>query len=97
MIEALERLGLVSRVAEAMHISQPAVSKQIAELDQIVGSPDVRRDRNRLYLTEIGVQLAAHARLVLARIAPAALDVDAIARGIPGAISVGVEGRSCPL
>lgn len=96
MNEALERLGLVSRVAETMHISQPAVSKQIAELDHIVGSPVVRRDRNRLYLTEIGVQLAAHARLVLARIERAALDVDAIARGTSVAISVGVVGSVAP-
>ncbi|MDD7972340.1 LysR substrate-binding domain-containing protein [Roseinatronobacter alkalisoli] len=96
MLESLERLGLVARVAEALNVSQPAISKQITELEQIVGRPVVTRDRNRLYLTPVGVQLARHARQVLTQIERAALDIDAIAAGISGTVSVGVVGSVAP-
>lgn len=96
MIESLDRLGLVARVAEAMSVTQPAVSKQIAELEQILGSPVAVRERNRLHLTSVGVQLAKHARLVLAQLERAALDIDAIAAGVSGAVSVGIVGSVAP-
>ena len=59
---ALSDLKLVARVYEVLGVAQLAVSKQIAELEKIVGVPVVTRDRNRLYLTPIGVRLADHAR-----------------------------------
>lgn len=96
MIDSLERLGLVARVAEALNVSQPAVSKQISDLEQIVGSPIVLRDRNRLYLTPVGLRLAEHARLVLAQIERAALDIDGLAAGISGAVAVGAVGSVAP-
>ena len=37
MIAALSNLKLLARVAEGLNITQPAVSKQIAELEKIVG------------------------------------------------------------
>lgn len=96
MIDSLERLGLVARVAEALNVTQPAVSKQIADLEQIVGSPIVLRERNRLYLTPVGLRLAKHARLVLAQIERAALDIDGLAAGISGAVAVGAVGSVAP-
>ncbi|WP_245780952.1 helix-turn-helix domain-containing protein [Litoreibacter janthinus] len=57
---ALSDLKLVARVSEALGVTQPSVSKQIAELEKIVGEPVVTRDRNRLYLTPIGTRLAEH-------------------------------------
>jgi len=69
---ALSDLKLVARVSEALGVTQPAVSKQIAELEKIVGAPVVTRDRNRLYLTPIGTRLADHARKALGQIDRAA-------------------------
>lgn len=96
MIDSLGRLGLVARVAEALSLTQPAISKQLAELERIVGVPIVLRDRNRVFLTPAGERLASHARLVLAQLDRAAFDVNAIAAGISGAISVGVVGSVAP-
>jgi DNA-binding transcriptional LysR family regulator len=62
---ALSDLKLVARVSEALGMTQPAVSKHIAELGRIVGVPIVMRDRNRLYLTPIDSRLAEHARQAL--------------------------------
>lgn len=93
---ALSDLKLVARVSEALGVTQPAVSKQIAELEKIVGVPVVMRDRNRLYLTPIGTRLADHARQVLGQIDRAAFDIEAMTSGVSGSVSVGVVSSVAP-
>ncbi len=81
---ALSDLKLIARVSEALGVTQPAVSKQIAELEKIVGVPVVTRDRNRLYLTPIGIRLTDHARQALGQLDRAAFDIEAMTSGISG-------------
>jgi DNA-binding transcriptional LysR family regulator len=93
---ALSDLKLVARVSEALGVTQPAVSKQIAEMEKIVGVPVVTRDRNRLYLTPIGARLAEHARQVLMQVDRAAFDIEAMTSGVSGSVSVGVVSSVAP-
>lgn len=95
-IVALADLKLVARVSEALGVTQPAVSKQIAELEKIVGVPVVTRDRNRLYLTPLGLRLAEHARLALGQLDRAAFDIEAMTSGVSGSVSVGVVSSVAP-
>lgn len=62
--------------------------KQIADLEKIVGSLIVLRDRNRLYLTPVGLRFTKLALMVLAQIERAALDIGGLAAGI-------LRNRSC--
>lgn len=78
-------------------MTQPAISKQIAELERIVGVPIVTRDRNRLYLTAIGTRLADHARKVLNQLDRAAFDIEAMASGVSGSVSIGVVSSVAPI
>ena len=96
VIAALADLKLVARVYEALNVTQPAVSKQIAELEKIVGVPVVTRERNRLYLTPIGQRLAEHARQALNQLDRAAFDIEAMASGLSGSVSVGVVSSVAP-
>ena len=96
VIAALSDLKLVARVSEELNVTQPAVSKQIAELEKIVGVPIVTRDRNRLFLTAIGRRLADHAKQTLNQIDRAAFDIEAMASGISGAVTVGVVSSVAP-
>lgn len=93
---ALSDLKLVARVSEALGVTQPAVSKQIAELEKIVGVPVVTRDRNRLYLTPIGTRLAEHARQALGQLDRAAFDIEAMTSGVSGSVGVGVVSSVAP-
>lgn len=97
VIAALAELKIVSRVADELMVTQPAISKQIAELERIVGAPIVTRDRKRLHLTAIGLRLAEHARMVLSQIDRAAFDVEAMSSGVSGAVSVGVVASVGPI
>lgn len=93
---ALADLKLIARASEALGVTQPAVSKQISELEKIVGVPVVIRDRNRLYLTPIGIRLADHARQALVQLDRAAFDIEAMTSGVSGSVSVGVVSSVAP-
>ncbi|MFR5780335.1 MAG: LysR family transcriptional regulator [Oscillospiraceae bacterium] len=61
---AVVRWGSISAAAEAMFITQPAVSRHIRELEQELGCPLVRRSKGRRHieLTEQGERFIATAR-----------------------------------
>src|SRR4029450_3224016 len=55
-----------SRAAERLHVSQPALSKQIRQLEQQLQFPLFRRGRRRVQLTAAGEALLPGARRLLA-------------------------------
>lgn len=62
---ALARLGSVSRTAEEMHLTQPAVSIQLGILEQSAGTPLLQRSARGVKLTEAGDLLAGYAERML--------------------------------
>ena len=69
------RFGGVSRAAEALHLTQSAVSKQIKELEGWVGVPLFERNRKRLALTPAGERYEKAVRAVLAQLEAATLEL----------------------
>jgi DNA-binding transcriptional LysR family regulator len=55
-----------SRAAERLHLSQPALSKQVRQLERELRFPLFRRDRRRVHLTAAGEALLPAARRLLA-------------------------------
>ncbi|PWG61481.1 LysR family transcriptional regulator [Spiribacter halobius] len=55
-----------SRAAESIHVSQPAVSRAVRELEEQLDIPLVERGRRQIRLTEAGAALFAHARAIFA-------------------------------
>jgi DNA-binding transcriptional LysR family regulator len=68
----------VSRAALQLHISQPAVSRQIRDLEDEVGLPLLKRSGKSISLTEAGRVFLAEARAVLERAEEAVKNVRAI-------------------
>ncbi len=52
--QALVEHGSFSRAAESVHISQPALSLQIRELEASLGGPVVERESRGIQLTRLG-------------------------------------------
>jgi DNA-binding transcriptional LysR family regulator len=75
--------GSFSRAARAIHISQPAVTKGIRELEKQVGVPLLERGARGVRLTEAGSGLQEHARAIFAT-ASAAEDELSAHRGLGG-------------
>jgi len=54
-----------TRAAERLMVSQPALSKQIRQLESMLGAPVFERDRRHVSLTPLGSALFATARQLL--------------------------------
>lgn len=67
--------GSVSRAAAALSVAQPAVSRQIANLEESLGTPLFFRNGRGVKLTDAGTQLYAHAAGILDSIRQAEHDV----------------------
>ena len=89
-------LGQIRLVAERLHITQPAVSKQLADLEEGLGAPVVRRVGNRLQFTPMGDALLQRAREIFLQLEQARHEVDAFGRSISGTISVGAVATVMP-
>ncbi|RCW77956.1 LysR family transcriptional regulator [Paracoccus lutimaris] len=63
--EALARHGHFGRAAEACAISQPALSLQMKELEDILGAALIERGTRQISLTPLGESFAARARDIL--------------------------------
>lgn len=64
-LNAVARLGSVSRAAEELHLTQPAVSIQLGILEDAAGTPLLRRNARGVRLTEAGELLAGYAGRIL--------------------------------
>jgi len=80
-----------SRAAEALHISQPAVSKGVREFEAQLGIPLLERGPRGVHLTEAGRILVKHARDLFAAEQSARESLDAL-RGLQqGTLRVGAS------
>ncbi len=69
------RFGSISRAADALHLTQSAVSKQVQELERTVGVQLFERVRKRLSLTPAGQRYEAALRPILAQLEAATLEL----------------------
>ena len=59
-------LGGIGRAALRLHVSQPAVSRRLKSLEELVGTPLLERSSRGVTVTAAGERLYAHARIVTA-------------------------------
>ncbi|GAB4424962.1 MAG: LysR family transcriptional regulator [Chloroflexi bacterium OHK40] len=74
--EAVARHSHVTRAAAELHIAQPALSKQISQLEQELGIALFDRVGRNVRLTEAGEALLPHARAVMAQVAAARAEME---------------------
>jgi DNA-binding transcriptional LysR family regulator len=83
VLRAVAEHGSFSAAAEALSYTQPAVSQQVAALERRAGTTLVDRGSRGVRLTDAGRALVDHADAVLARLAAAEAELEAIA-GVRG-------------
>ena len=69
IFEAVARHSSISRAASEVHLTQPAVSMQIKQLEEQIGLPLIDQIGKRLFLTEAGQELRGHAEKIAASMA----------------------------
>jgi DNA-binding transcriptional LysR family regulator len=83
VLKAVADHGSFSAAADALSYTQPAISQQIAALERRAGTTLVDRGSRGVRLTDAGAALVEHAEVVIARLAAAEAELEAIA-GIRG-------------
>src|SRR5918911_1917769 len=91
-LAAVAREGSFGRAAVALGYTQSAISQQIAALERIVGERLLERPGGPrpVSLTEAGELLLRHADAIVARLAAAKADLQALAEGEGGVLRVGI-------
>ena len=77
-----------SRAAEQLHLTQPAVSKRIAQLESQLGAPLFDRIRKQVMLTEAGATLLPHARDVVYGLHKAQKAIDDLGGRVTGRLAI---------
>lgn len=90
VFEAVARHLSFSRAAEELHLSQPAISMQVSQLEQHVGLPLTEQIGKKIHLTEAGQEMARHARLIAQQLQAAEASLDALQGLRGGRLNIGV-------
>jgi DNA-binding transcriptional LysR family regulator len=90
VFEAVARHLSFSRAAEELHLSQPAVSMQVRQLEDMAGLPLTEQIGKKVFLTAAGTELARHARVVAQQLREAEAAFDALKGLRSGRLVIGV-------
>ncbi|MDI2132318.1 LysR substrate-binding domain-containing protein [Yinghuangia seranimata] len=81
--------GSVVRAAEALHLTQPAATRSLRELEELVGARLFERGPRGMTATVYGTALVDHARLILAEVRRAGEHLAGLREGQTGTVTVG--------
>ncbi|MFD4836678.1 LysR family transcriptional regulator [Achromobacter sp. NPDC058515] len=79
----------ITAAADALHMTQSAVSHWLADIEALLGLPLCERGRAHFSLTPAGELLAAHARRMVGEIRRTHQDLDTLKTGLSGRIHIG--------
>ncbi len=94
VFEAVARHASFTRAAEALYLTQPAVSMQVRQLEQQVGLPLFEHVGRRVHLTEAGQEVLRLARSVLQQLAETEAALEAMKGVRRGRLTVAVASTA---
>lgn len=94
--DSLARHGHFGRAAEACAISQPALSLQMKELEDILGTPLIERGTRQISLTPLGESFAARASDILRAVDELAQLGQAAKGALSGQLRIGIIPTVAP-
>ena len=96
VLTALESAGSVTAAAKGMHMTQPALSHWLSDMEDLVGTPRFVRGRT-LELTEAGRALWRYACRVLGDTARTGEEIEAVKGGVAGHLHIGTILSAAPV
>lgn len=93
VFDAVSRHLSYSRAAETLHLTQPAVSMQIKQLEESIGVPLFEQLGKKIYLTEVGKEFKQYCQNILQQLADAESMFDDF-KGMSGKLSICVASTA---
>jgi DNA-binding transcriptional LysR family regulator len=88
-LTAVAAQGSITQAASKLHLTQPAVTLQLRNLQALAGLPLIQRSSDGMLLTDAGREVLALAERIEAAIAVCATSLDMMAGATAGRISIG--------
>ncbi len=88
LVRTLTREGTLTAAARHLHLSQPALSHQLREIQEEMGAPLFQRARKRMVLTEAGRRVLEGAETILLEMESVEADVARLASGEGGTLRI---------
>jgi DNA-binding transcriptional LysR family regulator len=95
LLVAIDDAGQLARVARLLHVTQPAVSKALAEIERSIGEPLFERTRQGLVATRSGAALIRGARTALAELERVGAEMRGLGGGRRQTLIVGAMPTAC--
>lgn len=95
-LKLLAKHGSFSRAAEAAHVTQPTLSAGLQELERILGTPMVDRNRSGVILTAAGADTVARAEVILAHAEDLVQEARGAGQPLTGRFRLGVIPTIAP-
>ena len=98
LLIAIDEEGNIHRAAEVLSMSQPAASKLLKDLEDMLGVALFERLPRGMRATWYGESLIRHARISLASLSEAGAEIEALRSGRAGSVAIGaIAGPSMTL
>ncbi len=98
LLVALDKEGNIHKAAETLYMSQPAASKLLKDLEEMMDVQLFERMPRGMRATWYGEVMIRHARIALASLGEAGAEIDALREGYAGKVSVGaIQGPAVTL
>lgn len=81
----------LTKAARALHLTQPAVSKQLNSLERFYGTPLLNRTSRHMEVTEAGKIVYEYSQQILAKINESLADVQALEKDLHGNLVLGAS------
>lgn len=94
-ILALKKYGSLTKAAESLYLTQPALTHSIKKLEQLMNVKIWYKEGRELKLTQAGNYLLKKAKYILPQFAEAENSLKAISMGKKGQLRIGVECHPC--
>lgn len=95
IIRAVVDAGTLTRAAQQLHLTQPALSHTIKKLEDSIGTAIWEKDGRRVRLTRAGEHLYQMAQTLLPQFARGEEQLSRFARGLSGSLRIGMECHPC--
>lgn len=95
LLTQLAESGNLARSGKALNLSQPAVSRQMSDIEEHCGGEVFERKSSPIHFTPLGFRLLETAYTVLNELKETERDLHRIRDGRAGTLRIGVECHSC--
>lgn len=91
LVTNIADVGNLTRAAHMLCLSQPALSKQLAELEERLGFALFHRTRKAMCLTEQGSGFHTHAKKILSDVDTLETELQAYGKGATGKLRISID------